>query len=296
VPLRSNLALVVAVSSAYIPVAASVVVFISALTRHARLSIAATLLVAAAVTIQFPWYYGGNPAPDGDTVAIRVLSSNLRKGHADPSSFVDLARRSADVLTVSELTPEAIVRFSQFGISKDFPYSVLSPAPGAGGIGLWSRYPLTAESSTKLRRLAVGRIRVPGVELDPLVASVHVISPLAYGASSFPEWRQGVVSLKEESSLLAEIAGSAAVIVGGDFNSTPDMYQFRQLLTGGYRDAVQQTGAGFAPTFPSNTVFAPILTIDHVMTRQASVTSIKTIHIPGSDHRALLATVNVPKS
>ncbi|WP_425294985.1 hypothetical protein [Mycolicibacterium vanbaalenii] len=34
---------------------------------------------------------------------------------------------------------------------------------------------------------------------------------------------------------LAAEAGNGAVIVAGDFNSTPDMHQFRQLLTNGYR-------------------------------------------------------------
>ena len=68
----------------------------------------------------------------------------------------------------------------------------------------------------------------------------------------------------------ADAAGPAAVIVAGDFNSTPDMRQFRDLLTNGYRDAVEQTGAGFAPTFPSRTWHPPLITIDHVLTRQAA--------------------------
>lgn len=93
---------------------------------------------------------------------------------------------------------------------------------------------------------------------------------------------------------LAETAGQGAVIVAGDFNSTPDMRQFRDLLTNGYRDAVEQTGAGFAPTFPSNKWFPPVLVIDHVLTRNAAASSIQTVDIPGSDHRALLATVHVP--
>ncbi len=41
--------------------------------------------------------------------------------------------------------------------------------------------------------------------------------------------------------------------VGGDYNSTTDMRQFRDLLTDGYHDAVEQTGSGFAPTFPADT-------------------------------------------
>jgi endonuclease/exonuclease/phosphatase (EEP) superfamily protein YafD len=92
----------------------------------------------------------------------------------------------------------------------------------------------------------------------------------------------------------ARTAGAAAVIIGGDYNSTPDMRQFRDLLTNGYRDAVEQSGSGFAPTFPSNRKFPPVITIDHVLTRNATAESVRTIEVPGSDHRALLATVRLP--
>ena len=91
-----------------------------------------------------------------------------------------------------------------------------------------------------------------------------------------------------------DAAGPGSVIAAGDFNSTPDMGQFGHLLTDGYRDAVEQTGAGFAPTFPSRPWHPPLITIDHVLTRQAAASSIRTVFIQGSDHRALLATVEVP--
>jgi endonuclease/exonuclease/phosphatase (EEP) superfamily protein YafD len=72
------------------------------------------------------------------------------------------------------------------------------------------------------------------------------------------------------------------------------MRQFRDLLTDGYHDAVEQTGSGFAPTFPAGTRFPPVITIDHILTRNAEASEIKTIEMPGSDHRSLLATVQMP--
>ena len=93
---------------------------------------------------------------------------------------------------------------------------------------------------------------------------------------------------------LAKAAGPGAVIVGGDYNSTPDARQFRDLLTDGYRDAVEQAGAGFAPTFPSDIWYPPVITIDHVVIRRAAATSVRTVDVKGSDHRALLVTVWVP--
>jgi endonuclease/exonuclease/phosphatase (EEP) superfamily protein YafD len=37
-----------------------------------------------------------------------------------------------------------------------------------------------------------------------------------------------------------------------------------------------------------------VITIDHILTRNAEASAITTIEMPGSDHRSLLATVQVP--
>jgi endonuclease/exonuclease/phosphatase (EEP) superfamily protein YafD len=293
--LTNLFALVIAVGSPYIPLVALAGLFWALRSRRRILSIAAMAVVVTTLAVQVPWYYFGRPADVGYYVGIRVLSSNLRKGQADPSSFVGLAKKGADVITVSELTPEAVLRFSRAGIDEVFPHSLLLPAAGVGGIGVWSRYPLTALPAENHRSpIAVARLEVPGVRFDPLVAAVHVFSPVAHNENSFDGWRNGITATHAELVDFADTAGPAAVIVAGDFNSTPDMRQFRDLLTNGYRDAVEQTGAGFAPTFPSRTWHPPLITIDHVLTRQAAATSIRTVYIPGSDHRALLATVEVP--
>jgi endonuclease/exonuclease/phosphatase (EEP) superfamily protein YafD len=72
------------------------------------------------------------------------------------------------------------------------------------------------------------------------------------------------------------------------------MRQFRELLTNGYRDAVEQLGAGYAPTFRANADIPPLITIDHILTRNAAAKSINTVTVDGSDHRALLATIAIP--
>jgi endonuclease/exonuclease/phosphatase (EEP) superfamily protein YafD len=295
-PLSHNFALIIAVGAPYVPMVALAALVASVLCRRISLSIVAAAIVTATLLVQMQWYYFGRPAAISQHADIRVLSSNLRKGQVDASSFVRVAEASADVITVSELTREAVGRFSQVGIDAVFPYSVLIPAPATSGIGIYSRFPLAAESPAKQRRAAIAsaRVRVPGVRFEPLVASVHVISPVAPGARSFANWRTGIASIRTLLDELAATAGSAAVIVAGDFNSTPDLRQFRDLLTNGYRDAVEQTGSGFAPTFPSDALLPPLITLDHVLTRQAAASSIRTVEVPQTDHRSLLATVAVP--
>jgi len=58
---------------------------------------------------------------------------------------------------------------------------------------------------------------------------------------------------------------------------------------------VQQLGSGYAPTFKADHPLPPLITIDHILTRNAAAATIKTVKITGSDHRALLATVRVPR-
>jgi endonuclease/exonuclease/phosphatase (EEP) superfamily protein YafD len=273
------------------------VLVLLALRRRVLLSIIAAVVATASLAVQMTWYYSGRPPEVGDHATIRLLSANLFKGRADPLSLVGFAQENADVVTVAELTPEAMERFSQVGIDKTFAHSLLMPAPGAGGIGIWSRYPLTALSAPKLWQVKMpgARLRVPGVRFDPLIASVHVMSPVAGDQNTIDDWRLGMASAKEQLSFFSRVADPAAVIIGGDYNSTPDLRQFRDLLAdGGYRDAVEQTGAGFAPTYPSNRWFPPFITIDHVLTRNSAAKSVRTVDIPGSDHRALLTAIQVP--
>lgn len=248
-PLSNNIALLVAAGSPYAALVAVTGLALSMMRRRVVMSIVAVVVVAATLAVQVLWYYFGRPPEVGEHVDVRVLSSNLLKGRADASSFVGLARASADVITVSELTPEAVRRFSAAGIGAVFPYSVLVPAPDAAGIGLWSRFPRAEVSPVELDTAIVAvRLRIPGVRFDPVVASVHVTSAVRPYGKPFGDWRTGITSTKAVMDGFADAAGPRSVIVAGDFNSAPDMRQFRDLLTNGYRDAVEQTGAGFAPT------------------------------------------------
>lgn len=295
-PIANLPSLILAVGSPYVSLAAFAGLLVAASCRRRILSIVAVVALAATLAVQISWYYLGQPTDVGAYQDIRVLSSNLRHGHADPHFLVTLANKSADVITVAELTPEEVQRLKQAGINKSFPYAHLLPAPGAGGIGMWSRYPLTVLSEPRHRRVSIpaARLGVPGLRFEPLLASVHVYSPVAGDANTVADWRSGMAGAKVQLDSFARTAGPAAVIIGGDYNSTPDMRQFRDLLTNGYRDAVEQSGSGFAPTFPSNRRFPPVITIDHVLTRNAAAQSVRTIEVPGSDHRALLVTVQVP--
>ncbi|BBY63025.1 endonuclease/exonuclease/phosphatase family protein [Mycolicibacterium helvum] len=295
-PISNVQNLVLAVGAPYVSLAALAGLVAAASCRQRALSILAIVVLVATLAVQVSWYYLGRTTDVGAYQDIRLLSLNLRKGRADPDFVVRLANDSADAVTVTELTPEAVPRFIRAGIENQFPYSQLLANPDAGETGIWSRYPLSPLSESRHRGVSIpaARLQIPGLRFEPLVASVHVYSPVAGETNTVDEWRGAMAGAKVQLDNFARTAGAAAVIVGGDYNSTPDMRQFRDLLTNGYRDAVEQSGSGFAPTFPSNRKFPPVITIDHVLTRNATASSVRTIEVPGSDHRALLTTVRVP--
>lgn len=295
-PITDMPSLVLAVGSPYIALLAMVGLVIAVLLRHAVLAVFTVPIVAACIGVQACWYFCGDQQHVGPHLNLRVLSSNLRNGEADAAFFVHLAEESADVITVAELTPEAVRRFVHAGISRTFPHAVLKPEAGAVGIGIWSRFPLIQVPVTQRRSVATpaARLQIPGVRFDPLLSSVHVDSPVGGDVNNVAAWREAMTSEKKHLDRFAELAGPAAVIVGGDFNCTPDVRQFRDLLTDGYQDAVNQLGAGFAPTFPAGAWYPPMIAIDHVITRNSAASSIRTVEISGSDHRGLLATIQIP--
>lgn len=289
-------ALILVVGVPYLGIAGLCALALAVRFRWRVLSLISVILVTTTLLTEVSWYYLGRPGDIGEHAEIRLLSSNLFKGRADPAAFVRLAANNADVITVAELTPEAVQRFAAAGINDVFPFSSLLPAPEAGGSGIWSRYPIIALSAPRHRgvRMPAVRLQVPGVRDEPVLASVHVMSPVAGNADTVGEWGIGMAAAKAQLDDFTASAGPGAVIVGGDYNSTPDMRQFRDLLTDDFRDAVDQTGSGFAPTFPSDQWFPPVITIDHVVIRRAVAASVRVVDVEGSDHRALLVKIKIP--
>ncbi len=295
-PVTSMPRLFLAVGATFLPLVALAALLLAIICRRRVLAVVGVFLLVATSVGQLSWYFFGSPTHLDRATDVRVLASNLRYGRADPAQFVELATRDADLISAVELTPEAVERFRKAGIETTFPYSFLKPRPGAGGIGIWSRYPVAPVTASRHRGVNMPAVRVdiPGLQTKPIVAAVHVYSPVAGDENTIADWNRGMAGAKAQLDDFAREAGPAAVIIGGDYNSTPNMRQFRDLLTNGYRDAVEQTGPGFGPTFKADIALPPVITIDHILTRNAAVSSVRTITIKGSDHRALLARIQLP--
>jgi len=291
-PITNEAILVVAAASPYLTTASGVALILFALARRWVLTIAAALLCVVMVGVQLPRFIGPEPM-DVPSVAVRVVTANLGFGRADSSGVAELARSSADVLVIQELTPEAVAGLSSAGVDGTFPHRILNPEAKASGIGIWSRYPIVDSSQVEGYQMPMlrARIQVPGVRFAPTLLAVHLAAPWVQPLHIF---REDMTRFPATLRDVARYAGSGAVIVAGDLNSTMDMQPFRKFLDEGYRDAGEQVGAGLTRTYPSKPWRKPMIGIDHVLVYNCAASSVRTVALPGSDHQGLATVIDVP--
>lgn len=256
-------------------------------------AVSAVILAAASVVV-VPLYVPGASglAEASGGTQIRILQANVMLGQADPDALVDLVRdRRVDVLTVQEITPDAVDAFRVAGLDAALPFSTVAPYPGGAGAAIYSRFPLSEGRELPGFLLA-------GVAADvdvgaPLPLRVFAVHPIPPYPTPTPVWASELDLLAREMSAAAQSPGP--LVVGGDFNSTHAHKRFRDLLTGGYVDAADAVGAGVIPTYPTDKWFPPVVGIDHIVVRDVGVRTLDPVDITGSDHRGIVATLDVPR-
>lgn len=291
-PITDHNVLFVVSYSPYLLIGSAVAALLLLVTRRWLTAGIALALTAAAVAAELPLFLATTAPPEA--VPVRVLTANVRVGQADPHAFVDLAAGNADVVAVQELTPELAENLRKSGIADSFPYQALDPGEYGHGVGIWSRYPITASVPIQGYRLKAIRadIAVPGTRQDAVFVNIHLAGPWPQPIDG---WREEIDRLPTTLDEIRDRSGGRPVIVTGDFNATYDMAPFRKLLTDGYRDGAEQAGAGLIRTFPADGQGPPRFGIDHVLTNNATAADVHTVRIPGSDHLGLLATVYLPR-
>ena len=218
---------------------------------------------------------------------VQVLTCNLFAGQADAEAVVARVRAvAADVLFTQELTDEAATRLKQAGLDDLLPHSALDLRGGPRGSGIYSRFPLSEGPLVAYAHAAqpTALLTLPGGETVDLIC-VHPCAPTRQ--------RAGVARWRRELGGLPRPGGRPRV-VAGDFNATLDHAAFRDLLGLGYADSAGQTGNGLIPTWglPGR---GAVLTLDHVLVDQAcAVLAYSVQAVPGSDHRAVHAEIQLP--
>ncbi|GII05090.1 endonuclease [Planobispora takensis] len=249
----------------------------------AVVSLVTSLALAAAV---LPRHVSDGEQRPGDR-RLRVLAANLAVGAGDTASLMRLVRDlDPDVLTVQELTPDALGRLDEAGLRTAMPHVVDRSKNGVSGSGIYSRHPLTELPQIELGDFRQARAVVahPAGEIE--VVSVHPCAPrYDYKVQC---WADGLAALPR--------AGGQLRVLAGDFNATLDHRPVRDLLDSGYRDAADVTGRGLTPTWPQQG-WSPVpgVTIDHVLADERMAVYAFSVHpLPGTDHRPVFAELGLP--
>jgi len=230
-----------------------------------------------------------SPSADSQAVTVRFLTLNALVGRADPATIFGYVRElHADVLAIQELTPELVGKLTDAGLPELLPFSYLDARPGHTGVGLWSSRPLTP-----LPAVPGTWNPMPRAELDvgwPVTITVlHPLAPLRGGQ---PGWQLDLDRLR---SALSGTAGQQ--LVAGDFNASRDHAVFRRLLAAQFVDcadaAQHRPWPGF--TWPANRRYPPLMRLDHILVSQpgAVVREARTVNVPGTDHRGVLAVIEL---
>jgi endonuclease/exonuclease/phosphatase family metal-dependent hydrolase len=227
------------------------------------------------------------PQPGASGPMLRVLSVNLYFGRADAEVVVARVRQvGADVLFLQELTADAVTRLKQAGLDDLMAYTQLELRDGSRGSGIYSRFPLSDGPPVAPVHMAqpTALLELPNGDAVELIC-VHPVTPnLGRGGSG--SWRA-------ELGVLPAPGGLPRVLAG-DFNATLDHAAFRGVLRLGYADAAQQAGKALTPTWgpPGR---GAVLTLDHVLVDRNSAVLDYSVHVvPGTDHRAVFAEVQLP--
>jgi endonuclease/exonuclease/phosphatase (EEP) superfamily protein YafD len=234
--------------------------------------------------------------PDADRgpssgVRLTVMTINMFEGAAHPAAILGLVRNhDVAVLAVQEFTPAARNGLAAAGLDALLPYSALAPEAPTTGSGLYSRYPITASYSQRGEggnMQVYATIQPPGA--TPLdVESAHPLAP--YALAALPLWRADLAAEPHPDP-----PGRPRILLG-DFNSTLDHAPVRRLIATGYRDAADAAGKGLIGTWgPYHGKPVPPVTLDHVLVdKRIGVRRVQVHRVTGSDHRSVLAVLEVP--
>lgn len=222
----------------------------------------------------------------------RVMTLNTRNGSASAEEIVAICKQEhVEVLCLQELTDSMVQDLQDAGISDVLPYQLVSEGASAisngGRNGIWSAAPMS-DTSRNLLPIDTSSMPAANVQIGShtvRIVSVHPNSPVRGAQDLWDEGLSVIGTLSEYNH---------AYLIMGDFNSTWDHARFRDLLGETFVDASESSGEGFHMTYPSNSGIPSLIEIDHIVYSKDSgicVSSLETVEVSGTDHKALLATL-----
>jgi endonuclease/exonuclease/phosphatase family metal-dependent hydrolase len=219
------------------------------------------------------------------------MSANLWSGAADPDGFAELvARLEIDVVAVQELKPEQAEALSDV-----MPHGSLFVGAQDGGVALALRRPAHVETVPMPYRHAhttvLGPAEWPELDAPIHVTATHLMAPHSVTPMPSPFLRPR--QLRAIEAYLRERPADQRVVMG-DFNATPLWPAYRRIaaqLTDAAVAVAEATGTRPVRTWGPWPGSPRLLRIDHAFVAGLQVESFRTVHVPGSDHSAIVMDV-----
>lgn len=227
----------------------------------------------------------------------RLMTLNTRNGQADAAQIVRTVREQhVEVLALQELNSSMISRLNEAGIRELLPYSVVANTSSSdnGGVnGLWSAAPMS-ERTGDLIPIEASSIPAASIDFDGTLIRFGSVHPFSPRPSNQGLWDRGLGTISQLQD------DDHTFVLMGDFNATWDHASFRYLLGGRFVDAGENAGEWFHMTYPANKRlfgWIPVpaaVEIDHIVhDRSVVVGDLDAVTVSGSDHNALLGTLEV---
>lgn len=218
---------------------------------------------------------------------VRVLAVNVSESNPTPGTLLtEIERDDPDIVVLVEYTTRwkrAVRRHATF--AKRYPKRYEVVRDDETGIALFSRIPVAGLKSTDLDGwpLVRGTVTLSGEQVR--IYGVHAIAP-GRDAARHRTQHEHIRAL-----LSAEPEGRA-LVVAGDFESTPFERSYREYEELGLDSAHEQRGRGFAATYPNDAGWPRswfAVRIDHVLLSEELVAvRIREGEGAGSDHRPVI--------
>ncbi|WP_223778705.1 endonuclease/exonuclease/phosphatase family protein [Streptomyces sp. 135] len=258
----------------------AVVLLVLAVLRRSALAAVAVLVPALTWCSLFAGTLVDKRSDGGD---LTVVSHNVNEENPHPGRTArQLAASGADVLALEELPRDCAGAYER-ELASAYRYSAVR-----GGVGLWSKYPLTAVKPVHIMPWTRAlRATVETPEGRVALYAAHLASVRVHPSTGFATARRNEAAAKLAGALRAERL--PRVVVVGDFNGSTDDRALRPL-TAGLRSAQDEAGDGFGFTWPAA---LPVVRIDQILVRGVAAASSWTLPATASDHRPVAATLSL---
>lgn len=257
------------------------VLLVLALLRRSALALVALLLPAVVWGVLFAGRVTTGERGAHDLTAVQ---HNVSDVNADPAGTARaLIAAAPDLVALEELTPSALPVYGR-ELAPEYPYRATR-----GTVGLWSKHPLTDVRAVDIRPQGVGTGWNRGMRATAGTPWGDVAVYVAHLPSVRVQMKGFSAGRRDESAGLLGTALAAEkldqVILLGDLNGTVDD---RGLAPVTSRMRLESAGRDLAFSWPAS---FPVSRIDHVMTRSATVTHVRSLPATGSDHLPVAAGI-----